>query len=177
MATLITWAFSSEGRPHYIILGSLAVVTLFLVVEARRYRTYDIWRSRVRLVEENVFANAADPEGVVHEGWRSLLANDLRKPTLKVPLFEALTRRLRRVYFPLITIIVVSWAFRILAFSPAEVDVWEAATVGPAPGSLVIATVVAFYLTAFVVTVWPIDRLAKGEKREVSEQPESWRED
>lgn len=67
MATLITWTFSGADNPHYIILGSLAVVAVFLVVEARRYRIYDIWRSRVRLVEENVFANAADPEGVIHE--------------------------------------------------------------------------------------------------------------
>jgi len=175
VATLITWAFSAADRPHYIILGSLAVVTIFLYIETRRYRIYDIWRSRVRLVEENIFANAADPEGVVHEQWRNLLADDLRRPTLKVPFLEALSRRLRRVYFPLMTIIVASWGFRIALFSPDDVGVWEAAAIDPLPGMLVVATVGFFYLTMFGVTVWPTDRLAMGEKREPPEQV-SWRE-
>lgn len=175
MATLITWAFSAADHPHYIVLGSLGVVTVFLFVEARRYRIYDIWRSRVRLVEENVFANAADPEGVVHERWRTLLADDLREPTLKAPFLEALSRRLRRVYFPLITVVVVSWLFRITIFPPEPVDVREAAAIEPIPGSVVIGAVAVFYVAMFVVTLWPIDRLAMGEKREPPERPEGWR--
>lgn len=174
-ATLITWAFSAADRPHYIILGSLAAVTIFLYIETRRYRIYDIWRSRVRLVEENVFANAADPEGVVHEQWRELLADDLRRPTLKVPFLEALSRRLRRVYFPLMTIIVTSWGFRIAIFSPDDVDAWEAATIDPVPGTFVVAAVSVFYLAMFGITVWPAERLAMGEKREPPEHV-SWRE-
>lgn len=175
MATLITWTFSDPGNPHYIILGSLAVVTLFLVVEARRYRIYDIWRTRVRLVEENVFANAADPEGVRHERWRELLADDLRKPRLKIPLFEALSRRLKRVYLPLMTIIVVSWGIRITLFAPAEVDIRDAASIDVIPGILVIGGVCVFYVGMIGVAVWPTDRQAKGEKREFSEQTEQWR--
>jgi len=173
VATLITWAFSATDRPHYIILGSLAAITIFLYIETRRYRIYDIWRSRARLVEENIFANAADLEGAVHEQWREFLADDLRRPTLKVPFLEALSRRLRRVYFPLMTIIVASWGFRIAIFSPD--GVWEAAAIDPVLGTFVVAAVSLFYLTMFGVTVWPTDRLAKGEKREPPEQM-SWRE-
>lgn len=138
MATLITWTFSDPGNPHYIILGSLAAVTVFLVVEARRYRIYDIWRARVRLVEENVFANAIDPEGVIHERWRELLAEDLREPRLKIPFFEALSRRLKRVYLPLITFVIVSWRLRIAIFAPAEVGIFEAASIAAIPGAIVI---------------------------------------
>lgn len=175
MATLITWTFSDPGNPHYIILGSLAIVTLFLFVEARRYRIFDIWRARVRLVEENVFANAADPEGVSHERWRELLAEDLRKPRLKIPLFEALSRRLKRVYLPLMTIVVVSWAMRVTLFAPADVGVRDAASIDQIPGVFVIGTVAIFYLAMIVLAVWPTDRQAKGEKRELTEQTEQWR--
>lgn len=177
MATLITWAFSAADRPHYIILGSLAIVTLFLIIEARRYRIYDIWRSRVRLVEEHIFANAAAPEGTVQEGWRRLLANDLRDPTLKVPLLEALSRRLRRVYFPLITTIVVSWVFRVTFFAPGDVGIWEATSIGSLPGLIVVTAVGTFYATIVAITAWPMDRLAKGEKRGQSERREGWREE
>jgi uncharacterized membrane protein len=175
MATLITWTFSDPGNPHYIILGSLAVVTVFLVVEARRYRIFDIWRSRVRLVEENVFANAADPEGVLHEHWRELLADDLRRPRLKIPLFEALSRRLKRVYLPMMTIIVVSWAIRITLFAPDEVGVRDAASIAAVPGTIVIGAVCVFYVVMIGVAVWPTDRRAKGEKRDPSEKSEQWR--
>ena len=150
-------------------------MSIFLAIETRRYRTYDIWRSRVRLVEENVFANAADPEGVVHERWRELLAEDLREPTFKVPFIEALSRRLRRVYFPLITIVVASWGFRITVFAPADVGLWASAAIGPVPGTIVVAAVVGFYLATIGATVWPTDRLAMGKKREPPE-PVSWRE-
>ena len=174
MATLITWTFSDPGNPHYIILGSLVVVTLFLFVEARRYRIFDIWRARVRLVEENVFANAADPEGVSHERWRELLADDLRKPRLKIPMFEALSRRLRRVYLPLMTIIVVSWVIRITLFAPTEVDIRDAASIDALPGILVIGAVCGFYVGIIGLAVWPTDRRAKGEKRGVTERTEQW---
>lgn len=82
------------------------MVTVFLGVEARRYRVCDIWRSRVRLLEETVFANALDPEGVEQSTWRELLSDDLREPTLKTPAIEAVSRRLRRVYFPLISVLI-----------------------------------------------------------------------
>lgn len=174
IATLITWTFSDPGNPHYIILGSLAVVMVFLVVEARRYRIYDIWRARVRLVEENVFANAADPEGVRHERWRELLADDLREPRLKIPFFEAVSRRLKRVYLPLITIIVISWGLRITLFAPEEVSTLNAAAIDAIPGAAVIGTVCVLYVAMIGVAVWPTERQAKGEKREISEQAERW---
>jgi uncharacterized membrane protein len=177
VATLITWTFSGSGNPHYIILGSLAVVTVFLVVEARRYRIYDIWRARVRLVEENVFANAADPEGVRHERWRELLADDLREPRLKIPFFEAVSRRLKRVYLPLITIIVASWGLRITIFAPEGTSARHAAAIDAVPGAAVIGTVCLFYLAMTGVAVWPTERRAKGEKRGVSEQAEQWRKE
>ncbi|MFA9517205.1 DUF2270 domain-containing protein [Halopenitus sp. H-Gu1] len=175
VATLITWAFSAAGNPHYIILGSLGIVTVFLVVEARRYRIYDIWRSRVRLVEENIFANAADPEGVVHERWRELLATDLRNPRVKVPLFEALSRRLKRVYLPLMTIIILSWTVRITVFAADGVGVVDAASIDVLSGAIVIGVVCLFYIVMIGIAFWPTDRRAKGKKREFSERTERWR--
>lgn len=176
MATLITWAFSAADNPHYIILGSLVVISVFLYVETRRYRVYDIWRSRVRIIEENVYANAADPSGVVHEEWREMLADDLRTPEIKVPFLEALSRRLKRVYLHLLTIIVISWVLRIWLFAPEDVTVIEEAAIAWIPGMLVIAGVTVFYLLMLAVTVWPTDRRAMGEKRKPTEEIDSWRD-
>ncbi|WP_256403724.1 DUF2270 domain-containing protein [Halorubrum salinum] len=163
VATLLTWAFSGGSRPHYVLLVGVAMVTVFLGIEARRYRVYDIWRSRVRLLEENVFANALDPEGVKQRNWRELLSEDLREPAVKTPLVEAVSRRLQRVYFALISVLIGSWAVRLTVFAESSAGVVETAAVGQVPGGVVLASVALYYAAALALTFWPGRRRAKGE--------------
>jgi uncharacterized membrane protein len=172
-ATLLTWAFSAAERPHYVLLVGIGMVTIFLGIEARRYRTYDIWRSRVRLLEENVFANALDPEGVEQSNWRELLSEDLREPTIKTPAIEAVARRLRRVYLPLLTVLIGAWIARLTVFAASETGPVEAAAVGRIPGEAVLAVVGAFYAGLLAVGLWP-GRRAKGELQS-AENAEEWR--
>lgn len=162
-ATLLTWAFSGDGRPHYILLIGLVMVTVFLGIEVRRYRVYDIWRSRVRILEENVFANALDPEGVEQSNWRELLSDDLRTPSVKTPVVEAVSRRLRRVYFALITVLVVAWFVRLTVFATTPIGIVGTADVGRIPGEVVLGSVGIGVVALVVVTFWPGRRQAKGE--------------
>ncbi len=161
-ATLLTWAFSADSRPHYILLIGMVMVMIFLWIEVRRYRVYDIWRSRVRLLEENVFANALDPEGAVQSNWRQLLSEDLRAPKIKISGYEATSRRLRRVYFPLISVLVGAWVVRLTVFGDLT-SVVDAATVGAIPGVAVLLGVGVFYGGILLITFWPSGRQAKGE--------------
>jgi uncharacterized membrane protein len=162
-ATLLTWAFSGASRPHYILLVGVVMVTVFLGIEVRRYRVYDIWRSRVRLFEENMFANALDPEGVEQTAWRELLSDDFREPTIKIPVREALARRLRRVYLPLISVLLFAWVVRLTVFASPETGTVETASVGGVSGVFVLTGVSVFYATVLVLTFWPSGRKAKGE--------------
>ena len=173
-ATLLTWTFSSESRPHYILLVGLVMVTVFLSIEARRYRIYDVWRSRVRLLEENVFANALEPNGAQQENWRHLLSDDLREPTLKTPVAEAVSRRLRRVYFPLLAVLTGAWVVRITVFAPPGTSVVETAAVGGVPGEFVLALVSVFALAVLALTLWPRSRQAKGTLRTQADT-DDWR--
>lgn len=162
-ATLLTWAFSGEARPHYILLIGIVMSTVFLGIEARRYRVYDIWRSRVRILEENVFANALDPEGVELSNWRELLSDDFREPAVKTPLLEAVSRRLRRVYFALISVLVIAWVVRLTVFAPTSTGFVETATIGQLPGLVVLISVGIYYAVLVFLTFWPSSRKAKGE--------------
>jgi uncharacterized membrane protein len=162
-ATLLTWAFSGESRPHYILLLGIVMVTVFLGIEVRRYRVYDIWRSRVRILEENVFANALDPEGVEQSNWRELLSEDLREPSIKISITEGTSRRLRRVYFALISVLVGSWLVRLTVFATTPTGLVGTATVGRVPGEAVLAGVGTYYATVLVLMFWPSRRRAKGE--------------
>lgn len=164
MAGVLTWAFSSAGNPHYVLLVGAAAVGLFLVVEARRYRAYDVWRSRVRTLQENVWAYGLDPsKGPVDGNWRTALADDYRTPTIKITAEEALAHRLRRVYLPLFSVLLGAWLIRILAFDP---QAWPAsAAIGRISGLAVTAVVVAAYLLAVGVALRPRTWHARDELR------------
>jgi uncharacterized membrane protein len=173
-ATLLTWAFSGESRPHYILLIGIVMITIFLGIEARRYRVYDIWRSRVRILEENVFANALDPDGVEQSNWRELLSGDFRAPTMKTPVVEAVSRRLRRVYFALISVLVVAWLVRLTVFATTPTGLVGTATVGQVPGQVVLVSIGVYYATMLILTFWPGRRQAKGELQSRAES-EEWK--
>lgn len=174
VAAILTWAFSSGDNPHYIILIGVLAVSLFLYVEARRYRHYDVFRSRVRLLQQNLLANALDPAGgVEHADWRRKLGHDYRTPTLKVSALEATRNRLRRIYLPLMAVLLVAWLFRLTAFAPGE-GLLATAAIAVIPGSLVVAAVALYYAAAIVVALWPQEREAKGEFREGD--PGEWKD-
>ena len=171
MAALLTWVFSSGDNPHYLLLIGMLTVALFHLIETRRYRTYDVWRARVRLIEEEVFAAALDPTEGSGLDWRERLGDDLRRPALKTPFVEAYARRLRRVYLPLLYVLLAAWVARITVFTPDEGAVASAAAIG-IPGAVVIAGVAVAFLVATVFAFWPRERQAKGELYERDEEGE-----
>jgi uncharacterized membrane protein len=154
MAAILTWAFSSEGNPHYLLLVGVAAVTVFLLMEARRYRGYDIWRSRVRLLQENVLAVGLDETlDPPDPDWRERLSRDFLSPTMKLTAEQSVAHRLRRVYLPLLAVLVAAWVVRITAFADAA---WPAsAAVGTIPGQAVTAVVGAFVLALVVIAYRP----------------------
>ncbi|MFC6837900.1 DUF2270 domain-containing protein [Halomarina ordinaria] len=175
IAALLTWAFSNPDNPHYILLIGMIIVAIFVGIEARRYRDYDVYRSRIRLLQQNLLANALDPsQGVVHPDWRVELGRDYRTPTLKVSLGEALANRLRRVYLALLGILLAAWVFRITAFTPSQ-EWLTSARIAIVPGSVVTGLVTLLYTVAVAVAVWPRERRAKGEFREGN--PDAWKDD
>ncbi|WP_435075454.1 DUF2270 domain-containing protein [Halorubrum sp. HHNYT27] len=173
-ASLLTWTFSNESRPHYVLLIGVVMLSVFLGIETRRYRMFDVWRSRVRLLEENVFANALDPEGVEQSNWRKLLSEDLREPTVKTPTLEAMSRRLRRVYAPLLSVLVGAWIVRITVFTPSGSGVVATAAIGAIPGAFVITLVSGFSLIAMTLTLRRPPRRAKG-KLQSADRADEWK--
>jgi len=174
MAAILTWAFSSPDNPHYILLVGIVIVTVFLGIEARRYRDYDVFRSRVRLLQENLFANALDPSAdVPSHDWRVQLSVDYRKPTVTVPVAEALSNRLRRVYLWLLGVLLLAWVFRITAFTPRQ-DWLTTAEIGRLSGATVVVVVAVFYTILLGIMLWPRERHAKGEFG--ADKTDSWKE-
>ncbi|MGH9902941.1 MAG: DUF2270 domain-containing protein, partial [Pyrinomonadaceae bacterium] len=57
----LSFAFSAPANPHFVIIINSILVAFFLFMEARRYRYYEIWSSRVRVLETGYFAQMLGP--------------------------------------------------------------------------------------------------------------------
>ncbi|WP_247729613.1 DUF2270 domain-containing protein [Halovivax limisalsi] len=174
LAALLSVVFSSADMPAYLLLIGLLVLLIFLWYEIRRYRFYDLYRARVRFFQENVFADALAPSGVEHPRWREELSDDLRRPTFKVTAWEALSRRLRRIYGLLFVVVGVAWTAKVTLFTP-ETRWTEAAELPGVHGIVVASLLGAFFLGVLAVALWPQRRSAKGEI--YGEEPGAWKEE
>ena len=163
MAAILTWTFSSRNNPHYILIVGMITVGVFLQIEARRYRGYDVWRSRVRILQENLFSYALDPsQGIARENWRAALGEDLHDPSPKLSNLAAIAHRLRRIYFSLLGILLIAWIGRITMY--AQDESWlEAAAIGSMPGLLVVAFVGVAYFGLIALMVLPGEHHIRGE--------------
>ena len=161
MSAIVAYAFSGEVS-HAVILAGLIMGTVFLFIEARRFRDYDIWRSRVRVLQENLFANALDPsEGVEQDAWRAELSRDYRDPAPNISYRGAFSHRLRRVYLPLMSAMLLGWIFHIWAFNPDE-PFLESAGLPGIDGSIVVAAVAVYYGALLVLAI-PLSEKERGE--------------
>lgn len=124
LATTATfsWAFTAErSESHFIFPFATLLVFLLLYVEARRYRQYDVARTRVRMLEVHLMVPALNPELNILQGdWRTVLSNDLLLPTFKISNLEALGLRLYRNYAWLFLILCAGWILRV--YSGADYD-------------------------------------------------------
>jgi len=153
VAAVLTWAFSGENRPHYVILIGAFAVTAFLLMEANRYQEYDVWRDRVRTIQASLMADVFAPRDTSTDSWRSNLGEELRNPRLHISFREALNHRLRRSYLALLTILIIAWLARVTAYVPEET--WrQTARILFIPGEAVAGVVGLFYAFLIVVTVW-----------------------
>lgn len=162
LTAVLTWAFSSPTNPHYVVLLAGVGVGAFLVVEARRYRAYEIWRSRVRTLQHHVWALGLDGEDTATDRrWREALARDYRTPRIRIGFEEALAHRLRRVYIHMFTIVGGAWTLRVTVFADQPWPI--SAAVGGVPGTAVTAVVVAAYIAFLVICCRPRTWHTHGE--------------
>lgn len=109
----LTFAFGDIDNPASVLLVNTMLILLFLFIEARRYRYYELWTNRVRLLETNYFAGLLSPPFTPHADWADKLTESLYHPRFPISLLEAFGRRYRRNYAPIFLILAISWVFKI----------------------------------------------------------------
>ena len=164
----LSFVFSSPSNPHFVIPINSILVAIFLLMEARRYRYYEIWSSRVRVLETGYFAQLLAPDGVPHdELWAQHLAADLITPHFTISEWEAVGRRLRRNYLWIFALLALSWNLKVYLHPlPArDFDAFiDRATVGLVPGWVVFVIGVIFNTAIAIFAIGTVRlREATGE--------------
>ncbi|MDI1242442.1 MAG: DUF2270 domain-containing protein, partial [bacterium] len=160
----LSFVFSSPDNPHFAIPINSILVSIFLFMEARRYRYYEVWANRVRVLETGYFAPMLSHRVIPPDKeWADHISADLISPHFTISEWEAVGRRLRANYLWIFILLALSWALKIYihpspipAQTPQDMArFWEIfasrATVGLAPGWMVIAVGAIFNFAIFFV--------------------------
>ncbi|HKE56138.1 MAG TPA: DUF2270 domain-containing protein [Pyrinomonadaceae bacterium] len=175
----LSFVFSSPSNPHFMIPVNSILVAIFLLMEARRYRYYEIWSSRVRVLETGYFAQLLVPNSTPKdEAWADHLAADLITPHFTITEWEAIGRRLRRNYLWIFALLALSWNLKVYLHPLPARDFnafIDRATVGIIPGWIVFVIGVIFNAAIAIFAIGTVRlREATGEvlpKHEFSLRP------
>ncbi len=160
----LSFVFSSPDNPHFAIPINTLLVSIFLFMEARRYRYYEVWANRVRVLETGYFAPMLSHRTVPPDKeWAEHISADLMSPRFTISEWEAVGRRLRSNYLWIFVLLSLSWTLKIYIHpSPipttTEADrkifwdiLFQRATVGLAPGWFVVLCGAIFNLVILFV--------------------------
>lgn len=140
-------------HPFAIILATF-LVTLFCWIEARRYRYYELWSYRARLMETDFFAAMLVPPFSPHPEWAESLAESLLEPQWPISMWEAFGRRFRRNYQWLFLVLGLGWMLTIYLTPEPAASLSEfvlRAAVGGVMGEIVVAVGLLYNLALFVI--------------------------
>lgn len=182
-AAVLTFSFGSSDSPHFIVLLALLFVVFFLLMESRRYQAYNLWQRRIRVLHRAIIVPALKPPEEVDrdlvETLLGKLADDIGSWFPAIPLWAAIGYRVRRIYGPLVTLILLTWFLKLYAHPRSArsfLEYIDRATVGLVPGAAVMVGVGIFFCFCVVLALlgpseqmkeWsslpsPIDRIKPG---------------
>lgn len=118
---IISFAWNHAASSNFLFILAHFIVYLLLTIEARRYRFYDAYRARVRMLESHFIFPVVTLSSKRLEGnWRRQMGEDLILPSYKISFLEALSRRFRRNYVWIYLILLGAWSVNAMEFGGAD---------------------------------------------------------
>jgi uncharacterized membrane protein len=148
-ATALSFVFSDKAIERHVLIPIISLFCTFLLsMEARRYRFFDIWRSRARMIEINFYQPLLACSKPLMPDWAERLAQDMEWPRFHMTWWEAVGRRLRRNYLAIYFVLLGSWLV-VLMTHPSNTtslrEIVDRASVGPIPGEVMFIGMMIFY--------------------------------
>jgi uncharacterized membrane protein len=148
---------SPEASPLPLLLVGVLIL-LFLALEARRYRYFNVWHARSRWMETHFYAPILK-DGDLHteENWQTILAQDYLTPTYHIGYVTALARRVRRNYLWILLIQALAYVGKLIIHPTPAKDLasfLDRADIGPVPGEAVLSIGALYCLVGAILAVW-----------------------
>jgi len=156
VAASITFIFAAPENHWGVFLLVMLLTLLFLFIEARRYRYYELWSLRARLMETDFFAAMLVPPFAPHAEWDETLAESLLQPEFPISRLEAVGRRLRNNYLAIFGILGAGIVFKLYLhpFEARSVAMMvERAHIGPLHGGVVLVGLATFLALLLLITL------------------------
>lgn len=177
--TMFTFSLSVKAVPHIVFFFNIMIVWIMLWIEARRYRFYDAFRARVRMLEAHFLVPMiAQNVRLLQGDWQKLVCEDLLLPSFKVTMFEAVGRRLKRNYVFIFVIIFVSWLTKIFLHADPPITsfgtFYKALAVGNVPAWVSAIVLFGTLFGVFGLNFY-VSRRTSGEISEFGTHRSLWR--
>lgn len=123
-AGLLSFTFSGQGHTHWVILLGIPLIFTLLAYEARRFRFFDVWRFRVRMLEENFYGPLLRRDPVSpDQNWGVTVAKDLLEPRFKLGFRAAVRARFTRNYWVIFVLLLGAWGVKVFT-EPQQARGW-----------------------------------------------------
>lgn len=168
LALSISYADPGASALPLLLVGLL--IAMFLILESRRYRYFNVWRARCRWIETNFYAplllqsHKPDPGA-----WQEVLAQDYLRPQYHISFWRSMGRRIRRNYSYIFSFQALAYIGKII-IHPTPLDsfgeLFTRSAVGPIPGAAVLAFGVVFHGGWATLALWSrrLDRAKHNAK-------------
>ena len=154
IALSIAFAAPNASPVPLVLVGILIV--FFLMLEARRYRYFNVWRARTRWMETRFFAPML-LDRPLETDTRAMLAQDYVRPKYHVTLIVAVGRRIRSNYLWILLIQTVAYLGKLVVHPTPVADLptfIARADVGPIPGEAMLALGALYILSWTGLAIW-----------------------
>ena len=152
----------SSALPLFLVAMLIGV---FLYLESRRYRYFNVWRARARWLEIHFYAPMLRREKVEQHGWMERLAEDYQRPEHHISFPRALGRRLRRNYMWIFSVQTAALYGKCLGAAGSEAG-FQSLHIGAFPG-WVLATINGIgyvALALYTLNSWRMDKKRFAER-------------
>lgn len=155
IALSVTYVDPAASPLPLLLVGIL--ICMFLILESRRYRFFNVWRARCRWIETNFYApmllRSSRPEPGL---WQDVLARDYLTPQYHIGFWRAMGRRLRRNYMWIFSFQALAYAGKIV-IHPAPIlsgdELFARMAIGPIPGSATLTAMLLFHAAWIALAV------------------------
>lgn len=174
-AGILTFAFNNPQYATQTLLAGMYANLMFLILEAQRFRFFDVFHSRLRMIEENFYGPLLKRDlDSPQTHWGRVVAADLFQPHFHLSLRQAIRSRLGRVYAPLFMAQIIGWLLVVVLQRRAAGANWfEILNIGRVPGWIPVILVLGLFifLLICVTTAPPVPRLQEMYGKGVKVDP------